>query len=89
MPKVKIKGVSVLTRTLPYKFINFKKVIDQTGLNQDKVYNNLKGEYNSFTDEDVKKIVSVLVPNITEVFKTLGYAVRFEKSKNNRSQVGA
>lgn len=67
-----------------YKIINFKKVIDETGLNQDKVYNNLKGEYHSFTDEDIKKIVSVLVPNITEVFKTLGYAVRFEKHKNNR-----
>lgn len=73
----------------PYKIINFKKVIDETGLNQDKVYNNLKGEYSSFTDEDIKKIVNVLVPKLTDVFKTLGYDLRFEKHKNNRSQIGA
>jgi len=68
----------------PYKIINFKKVIDETGLNQDKVYNNLKGEYNSFTEEDIKKIVGALVPRITEVFKSLGYVIRFEKAKTNR-----
>ena len=69
-----------------YKIINFKKVIDETGLNQDKVYNNLKGEYNSFNEDDIKKIVNALVPKLTDVFKTLGYAIRFEKLKGHSNR---
>lgn len=74
-----LKNVDQMDR--PYKFINFKRVIDATGLNQDKVYNNLKGEYHSLTSEERDKIADVLIPNLKKVFETLGYVVRFEKLK--------
>lgn len=64
-----------------YKFFNFKRVIDRTGIQQDKLYNNLKNEYHSLTDEDKKNIASVLMPPIKQLFKMLGYAVEFTRKK--------
>lgn len=63
----------------PYKYVNFKKVIDETGLNQDKVYNNLKGEYSSLTPADIKKIIDVLVPNLKQVFNNFGYELELRQ----------
>jgi hypothetical protein len=64
-----------------YKFFNFKRVIDQTGIQQDKLYNNLKNEYHSLTDEDKKNIANVLMPPIKQLIKMLGYAVEFNRKK--------
>lgn len=64
---------------MPHKFINFKKIIDLTGINQDKLYNNLKGEYSSLTDEEIKKIVDVLFPKLVRVFKRFGYILDLKR----------
>ena len=63
----------------PYKYVNFKKVIDETGLNQDKVYNNLKDEYDSLTPADKKKIIDVLFPNLKQVFNNFGYELELRQ----------
>jgi hypothetical protein len=68
--------------TPAHKYINFKRVIDDTGIQQDKVYNNLKGEYHSFTPEENKKIFEALSTSVKEVFKNLGYAVNFSRIKD-------
>ena len=63
----------------PYRYVNFKKVIDETGLNQDKVYNNLKDEYDSLTPADKKKIIDVLFPNLKQVFNNFGYELELRQ----------
>jgi hypothetical protein len=63
-----------------HKYFNMKLVSTITGINQDKIYNNLKGEYDSFTDQDKKQIAAALIPAVKSFFKLLGYAVEFTAS---------
>lgn len=63
----------------PYKFINWKKVSDETGINQDKLYNNVKGEYHSLSPADCEKISGTVTANLSEVFRYLGYEISVKK----------
>lgn len=64
----------------PHKFINWKKVSDETGINQDKLYNNVKGQYHSLSAADCDKIADVLGTNLREVFKYLGHELKVTRS---------
>ena len=62
-----------------YKYFNLKAVIDDVGIQADKVYNNFKGLYNSLNDSDRKRIATVLMGPTSEVFARLGIEVKFSK----------
>lgn len=81
MPTKNKKGAATSSSQLPHKFFNMKKVIDLSGINQDKVYNNLKGEYNSLSPEEKNKMASILTAPVKSFFKNLGYACEITKQK--------
>lgn len=58
-----------------HKFFNLKKVIDLTKIQPDKIYNNMRGDYDSLTLQDRKNIAAVLIPNVKKFFEKLGYLV--------------
>jgi hypothetical protein len=63
-----------------YKFFNLKKVSDLTQIQPDKIYNNMRGDYNSLSAADTSSIAKILIPNVKKFFERLGYEVTF-KSK--------
>jgi hypothetical protein len=63
-----------------YKFFNLKKVSDLTRIQPDKIYNNMRGDYNSLSSSDTSSIAKILIPNVKKFFERLGYEVTF-KSK--------
>lgn len=56
-----------------YKLFNFKKISDATGIQPDKLYNKLKKHYDSWNDEDRKKIADVISPAVKKLFDQLGF----------------
>jgi hypothetical protein len=64
-----------------YRFFNIKRISDRTGINLDKLYNNLKDFYRSIQNSEVdkKKIADVLKPQVKQMFAWLGYDVEFTK----------
>lgn len=63
----------------PHKYFNLQKVIEQTRLNSDKVYNNFKGLYSSLNDEERKQIATCLMGPTKAMFERLGMSVSFSK----------
>lgn len=63
-----------------HKFFNFKRISVATGIQPDKIYNKLNKRYDSWTDEDKKKIFTVLKPAVLDVFEKLGIEVTFKKA---------
>jgi hypothetical protein len=63
-----------------FKFFNLKKVSDITGIQPDKIYNNMREDYDSLTPADCKQIAEVLKPNVVKLFQKLGYKVTFSKA---------
>lgn len=61
-----------------HKVINFKNLARQADIPPVKVYNNLKGRYNSFTDEDKSKLANTLVACISPFLDTLGFSVKLQ-----------
>lgn len=86
-----IKGKEVIKGTLQllqnkeetdevgHKFFNLQKIIKVTGIQNDKVYNNFKGAYNSLTDAEKKQIATCLMGPVKNIFERLGMAVSFSK----------
>jgi hypothetical protein len=71
------------------RFFNIKKLSDVTGINRDKIYNNLRGDYHSIKEEDRRKMVEVLKPNVVTMFEWLGYEVIFKKLENEKIVSGS
>lgn len=72
------------TRETPesfHKFFNLKRIADTTGINLDKIYNNMNELYNSLSKEDRKRIADALAPNVVKLFSKLGYDVVIKKAK--------
>lgn len=66
-----------------YKFINVSRVAEVTNINSDKIYNNMKGFYDSMEPGEKQAIVETLVPNISKFFEKLGYTVSFKRASRN------
>lgn len=62
-----------------YKFFNLKKVSESLEIQHDKVYNNFKGRYASFSDADKKNIALLMSPQVEKLFKHLGYSVSISR----------
>jgi hypothetical protein len=97
--KTKKKKTAKITRIKPdealdarkaHKFFNLQSIIEVTGIQTDKVYNNFKGVYNSFTPEEKKRIATCLMIPTVSLFERLGMKVTFSKldndAKNNTPQ---
>jgi hypothetical protein len=69
----------VEAENLPYKFFNLKRIIFATGIDQYKVYNNFKGNYNSLSPEECKRIATALMTPMSKVFAKLGMSVSFKQ----------
>lgn len=67
----------------PHKFFNLQSIIEVTGIQTDKVYNNFKGVYNSLTPDEKKRIATCLMIPTASVFETLGMKVTFAKLEAN------
>lgn len=71
-----------------YKFFNLKKICEEIGFQTDKMYNNLRGKYNSFKQADKNRIANVLKPNVIEMFSVLGYDVVItRKAKQEKNEI--
>lgn len=83
-PKItRLKAEDALTAKAAHKFFNLQSIIEVTKIQEDKVYNNFKGVYNSFTNEEKKRIATCLmIPTVT-VFESLGMRVTFSKLESN------
>lgn len=62
------------------KYFNINLLSRETGIQSDKIYNNLKGHYNSFNETDRKEIVNELSPRVKKLFERLGYKVVISKA---------
>lgn len=62
-----------------HKFFNLQRIVSSTGIQQDKIYNNMKGHYDSLSAEEKKRIATVLMIPIRDMFKRLGMGVKFHK----------
>lgn len=63
-----------------FRYFNIKKISDQTGIQPDKIYNNLKQFYDSLTPEDKRVIVKLMSPKVIEFFSVMGYEVDIKKA---------
>lgn len=61
-----------------WKFFQFNKISDGTGINRHKLYNNIKGSYSSLTPEDKGAIANLMIPKVQQFFERLGYQVTFK-----------
>lgn len=69
-----------------FKFFNFKKISDVTGIQPDKLYNVINQKYDSWRPQDKNKIAKALTPAVTEVFSDLGFDVTItRKPKEDES----
>jgi hypothetical protein len=58
-----------------YKFLNVNRISDATGINSDKIYNNMKGFYDSLGPKEKKVIATTLFGHVQTFFKKLGYTI--------------
>jgi hypothetical protein len=65
-----------------HKYFNLQKVIEQTCIQPDKIYNNMKGLYNSLTLEERKQIATCLMIPVANIFERLGMKVTFSPLEN-------
>jgi hypothetical protein len=86
----RLKAEDALDARAAHKFFNLQSIIEVTGIQEDKVYNNFKGVYNSFTPEEKKRIATCLMIPAVSVFERLGMKLTFSKldnaEKNNTPQ---
>jgi len=75
----RLKAEDALNAKAAHKFFNLQSVIEVTGIQEDKVYNNFKGVYNSFTPEEKKRIATCLMIPTVSLFERLGMKVTFSK----------
>lgn len=64
-----------------WSLFKFHKISEVTGIQRDKLYNNLKGYYDSLNSTDKKTIFDLLAPHVKKLFEYLGYSVEFTKMK--------
>ena len=64
-----------------YKFFNVNKIGAVTNINSDKIYNNVKGFYDSLTHEEKESIANTLAGKAVEFFKSLGYTANISLKK--------
>lgn len=58
-----------------FRFFNFKKISDETGIQPDKLYNVINKKYASWRAQDKNKIAKALSPAVVAVFAELGFDV--------------
>lgn len=74
------KAPAPTMEALPWwKFFQFNKISEGTGINRFKLYNNIKGTYSSLTPDDKKAIADLMAPHVISFFERLGYIVRINK----------
>jgi hypothetical protein len=74
----KVKEQEEYSAQIAHKFFNLQRVITETKIDQDKVYNNFKGEYKSLSPEEGKQIATCLMRPVQDIFARLGMRVKFE-----------
>jgi hypothetical protein len=79
----RLKAEDALNAKAAHKFFNLQSIIEVTGIQEDKVYNNFKGVYNSFTNEEKKRIATCLMIPTVSVFERLGMKLTFSKLDQN------
>lgn len=62
------------------KYFNLQKLSLDTGISQDKLYNNMKGIYDSLTDAEKKAIAVCLMGPVKNFYGRLGMIVTFNKA---------
>jgi len=82
----RLKAEDALDARAAHKFFNLQSIIEVTGIQEDKVYNNFKGVYNSFTPEEKKRIATCLMIPAVSVFERLGMKVTFSKLDQNGAE---
>lgn len=65
-----------------YKYFNLKKVSDKLKIQYDKVNNNFKARYDSFSDSDRNNIARLMIPQVEKFFARLGYSIAVTKNKD-------
>jgi hypothetical protein len=68
-----------------HKYFNLQRIISDTGIQNDKLYNNMKGAYNSLTKDERKQIATCLMGPVKNIFERLGMVVSFSKLPDNGS----
>jgi len=82
----RVKPDEALDARAAHKFFNLQSIIEVTHIQEDKVYNNFKGAYNSLTPEEKKRIATCLMIPIVSVFERLGMKVTFSKLDTNGAE---
>lgn len=77
--KKMIKGTQPIGPENPTRFLNIMKVAGLTKIDKDKIYNNLKGRYNTLTPAEKKQIATLLMMPLDSMFKRLGMQISFTK----------
>jgi len=70
------------------KYFNLQKVIAVTGVQGDKIYNNMKGAYNSLTQDEKKRIATCMMVPVKVFFEKLGMAVSFSRLDLSEKEEG-
>lgn len=76
-----IKGSAIASEVTvedSHKFFNLQKIIATTRIQQDKLYNNMKGSYDSLTTEEKKRVATCLMIPVRDMFARLGMSVSFQ-----------
>jgi hypothetical protein len=71
-----------------HKYFNLQRVISDTRIQSDKVYNNMKGAYNSLSGDERKQIATCLMGPVVNLFKRLGMQVSFSKLQETQGDGG-
>lgn len=83
-----IKGSDTRVRDC-HKFFNIKRVSTVTKIDDDKLYNNLNGKYNSLTSEEIQLIKDALKGPVTEFYRILGIQISFSPYEGTNGNAGA